>query len=250
MIAAMHKRTKISCKKLIQEAINNCPVPTIQNYIRRNYMRNTQQWALWACQHFPLLLQVTSTNPLESYHSELKRKTSSLHGLIGAIHNIVAIDCKKQSDSKSATFDFHVKKVSAYGVEKDIIKEIHKFPLPFQHLLIKEACAIMDRLEKGKGAPGLTSLDCHCLFHNRYLLPCKHIFHEHMYGDVKLLTTDVWRMFQKIFEESGFEVYEHRELVIEFVQTEQQKKAKSRKLTVFELTERVCDRYWSVEEGY
>ncbi|PKC03132.1 hypothetical protein RhiirA5_503625 [Rhizophagus irregularis] len=227
MIAAMHKRTKISCKKLIQEAINNCPVPTIQNYIRRNYMRNTQQWALWACQHFPLLLQVTSTNPLESYHSELKRKTSSLHGLIGAIHNIVAIDCKKQSDSKSATFDFHVKKVSAY-----------------------EACAIMDRLEKGKGAPGLTSLDCHCLFHNRYLLPCKHIFHEHMYGDVKLLTTDVWRMFQKIFEESGFEVYEHRELVIEFVQTEQQKKAKSRKLTVFELTERVCDRYWSVEEGY
>jgi hypothetical protein len=156
---------------------------------------------------------------------------------------------KKQSDSKSAAFDFRVKKVSAYGVEKDIIEEIQKFPLPFQHLLIKEACAVMDRLEKGKGAPGLTSLDCHCLFRNRYLLPCKHIFHEHMYGDVKLLTTDVWRMFQKIFEESGFEVYEHRELVIEFVQTEQQKKAESRKLTVFELTERVRDRYWSVEEG-
>ncbi|CAB5200016.1 unnamed protein product [Rhizophagus irregularis] len=161
----------------------------------------------------------------------------------------VAIDCKKQSDSKSAAFDFRVKKVSAYGVEKDIIEEIHKFPLPFQHLLIKEACAVMDRLEKGKGAPGLTSLDCHYLFRNRYLLPCKHIFHEHMYGDVKLLTTDVWRIFQKIFEESGFEVYEHRELVIEFVQTEQQKKAESRKLTVFELTERVRDRYWSVEEG-
>ncbi|PKY34821.1 hypothetical protein RhiirB3_476066 [Rhizophagus irregularis] len=80
---AMHKRTRIGCEKLTQEAINNCPVPTIQNYIRRNYMRNTQQWALWACQHSPLLLQVTSTNPLESYHSELKRKTSSLHGLIG-----------------------------------------------------------------------------------------------------------------------------------------------------------------------
>jgi hypothetical protein len=66
---------------------------------------------------------------------------------------------------------------------------------------------------------------------------------------VKLLTTDIWRMFQKIFEESRFEVYEHRELVIEFIQTEQQKKAKSRKLTVFELTERVYDKYWSVEEG-
>jgi hypothetical protein len=70
-----------------------------------------------------------------------------------------------------------------------------------------------------------------------------------MYGDMKLLTTDVWRIFQKIFEESGFEVYEHHELVIEFIQTEQQKKAESWKLTVFELTERVCDRYWSVEKG-
>src|SRR5207245_1188156 len=55
----------------------------IQNYIKRNYMKNTQQWALWARQHSPLLLQVTTTNPLESYHSELKRLTSSLHGLIG-----------------------------------------------------------------------------------------------------------------------------------------------------------------------
>jgi hypothetical protein len=46
MIAAMHKRTKIGCEKLIQNAINNCKVPTIQNYIRRNYMKNIQQWAL------------------------------------------------------------------------------------------------------------------------------------------------------------------------------------------------------------
>ncbi|RIA89649.1 hypothetical protein C1645_738467 [Glomus cerebriforme] len=120
----------------------------------------------------------------------------------------------------NANFDFCVKKVLAYGVEKDIIKEIHKFPLPFQYLLIKEACAVMDRLEKGKGIPGLTSLDCRCSFCNQYLLLCKHIFHEHLYGNVKLLTTDVWRMFQNIFEESGYEVYEHRELVIEFVQTE------------------------------
>jgi hypothetical protein len=74
MIVAMHKRTKIGCEKLIQDVINNCTVPTIQNYIRRNYMKNTQQWALWARQHSPLLLQVTFTNPLESYRNELKEQ--------------------------------------------------------------------------------------------------------------------------------------------------------------------------------
>ncbi|CAB5203214.1 unnamed protein product [Rhizophagus irregularis] len=44
MNAAMHKRTKIGCEKLVQDAINDCPVPAIQNYIKRNFMKNTQQW--------------------------------------------------------------------------------------------------------------------------------------------------------------------------------------------------------------
>src|SRR3954451_16386067 len=86
MIAAMHKRTKISCEQLVQDAINKCPILTIQNYIKRNYAKNTQQWVLWARQHSPLLLQVSSTNSLESYHSELKRSMFSLHGLIGMSH--------------------------------------------------------------------------------------------------------------------------------------------------------------------
>ena len=106
----------------------------------------------------------------------------------------------------------------------------------------------MDRIEEGKSAPGLTTLECYYLFRNWYLLPCKHIFHEHMYRDMKLLTTDTWRMFQGMFEENSFEVYKSHELMIEFVQIEQQKEAENWRLTVAELTERVCDKYWRVEE--
>ncbi|CAG8820899.1 8940_t:CDS:2, partial [Cetraspora pellucida] len=220
MIVAMHKRTKVGCENFVQDAISRCSVPAIKNYIKRNYMNNTQQWGLWARQHSPLLLQVTSTNPLESFHSELKKITSSLHGLIA----------------------------SAYGVDNDIMEEIHKFPFPFQNLLIREACSVINRLEKGKGTPGLTSLDCHCLFYNRYLLPCKHIFHENMYGN-KLLTAEVWKRFQEMFEESGFEVYESQGSFVEYVQTEQQKGAENRRVSVVELTERIRDRYWHVEES-
>ncbi|GES94235.1 hypothetical protein GLOIN_2v1481403 [Rhizophagus clarus] len=120
--------------------------------------------SLWTRQHFPLLLQVTLTNSIESFYSELKKVTSSLYGLIGAIHGIVNIDCKKRSKAKSASFDFRIKKVSAYSVDNDILEEIQKFPFPFQQLIIKEACAVMNHLEKGKGVPGLMSLDCSCLF--------------------------------------------------------------------------------------
>ncbi|CAG8784828.1 21427_t:CDS:1, partial [Gigaspora rosea] len=52
-------------------------------YISRNYQKNSRQWSLWARQHSPLLLQITSTNPLESYYSEIKAKVSVQYGLIG-----------------------------------------------------------------------------------------------------------------------------------------------------------------------
>ena len=83
MILAMHKKMRIGCEQLIQEAIQFSPVSTISNYIKRNYMKNTHQWTLWTCQYSSFLLQVTFTNALESYYSELKRLTCHKHELIG-----------------------------------------------------------------------------------------------------------------------------------------------------------------------
>ncbi|CAB4484293.1 unnamed protein product [Rhizophagus irregularis] len=146
-----------------------------------------------------------------SDHSNIEAKSikKTFPGMAaGAAHKVVNVE--------SASFDFRIKKISAYGVDVDILEKIQKFPFPFQQLIIREACAVMNRLEKGKSTPGLTSLDCFCLFCHQYLLPYKHIFHEHMYGN-KLLTTNVWQMFCKIFEESGFKVYESRESFIEYV---------------------------------
>ncbi|KAF8907093.1 hypothetical protein BGZ58_006224, partial [Dissophora ornata] len=82
MMQAMHKRTRIGCEKLIQEAIEKCPVAEVAKYIKRNYSKDTHKWALWSRQGSLLLLQVTTTNPLESYHSELKRVSSRIHGLV------------------------------------------------------------------------------------------------------------------------------------------------------------------------
>ena len=83
---------------------------------------------------------------------------------LGAIQHIVDVDYKMRSDSERAAFDFRTKKISIYDVEGDIIKEIHKFPFPFQRLIVKEACAVMNRIEKGKSALSLTSLECYYLF--------------------------------------------------------------------------------------
>ncbi|CAB4385800.1 unnamed protein product [Rhizophagus irregularis] len=150
---------------------------------------------------FSAFLQVISTNSLKSFHSELKKMTSLSYGLINAIHKVINVDCKKRSEAKSASFDFCIKKISAYGVDIDILEKIQKFPFPFQQLIIREACAVMNRLKKGKSTL-----------------------------------------------ESGFEVYESQESFIKYVQTEQQKNAENQKIAVGELTERMYNRYWHVEE--
>ena len=51
MIQAMHKRTKIGCEMLVQKSINESALSAIKRYISRYYLKNTHQWALWACQH-------------------------------------------------------------------------------------------------------------------------------------------------------------------------------------------------------
>ena len=91
MILAMHRQTRAGCEENIQQAINLAPTLTVKNYIIKNYANNSEKWALWARQHSPLLLQVTTTNAIESYHSELKSTTSSSHGLIGMFQFIIFI---------------------------------------------------------------------------------------------------------------------------------------------------------------
>ena len=83
MILAMHKRTKAGCDELVRQVIALCDVEYMRRYIDRNWTNNTEKWAIHARTHSPLLLQVTTTNALESYHSELKTRTSASYGLIG-----------------------------------------------------------------------------------------------------------------------------------------------------------------------
>jgi hypothetical protein len=174
-----------------------------------------------------------------------------LANLLGACYKILELDDKKRVDSEKAAFNFCQKRISVTNLNDEILKEVHKFPYPIQKLIVGEAMAMSARIEKGKPPPNLEMPECHCIFFRRYLLPCKHMFHQHLFGcnPGELLTTNVWEGFQMAFMEAGLEVYESRELVEvpEPVQTLAEKDAEARRLQVNELMERVRDKYWIVE---
>ncbi|RIB12096.1 hypothetical protein C2G38_2201621 [Gigaspora rosea] len=157
---------------------------------------------------------------------------------------------KKKADSDYVAFEFRIKKIFAIGISDEILNEIHKFPFPVQEMIVDEFRAFEGRVKKGKISPGLTFLMCDCLFFRQYLLPCRHIFHEHLYGATQLLTSNAWRNFQQIFDEARFEIYMNHELVDVIMpeRTEAERAAENRHLAINELMERACDAYWKVEE--
>lgn len=166
---------------------------------------------------------------------------------IGACKKIINLDNKKNQDAQRAEYNFRTRKLSVAAVDDAVLTEIHKFPFPIQRLLADEALAVLARLEKGKGPPGLIEAECHCRFFQHYLIPCRHIFHEHFYGITKLLTDHAWQQFRDIFAEAGYSVYERREMVeIPEFETEEQRQAENLRLEMNELTERFRDSFWRI----
>jgi len=117
-----------------------------------------------------------------------------------------------------------------------------------QKLIGNEAQAVLSRLEKEKSLLGLTSVECDYCFYNYYLLPCRYIFHEDMYGR-KLLIADRWADFQQLFAESDFEIYESRERVEILEHKGEEQQTNIRHTRFNELVERLQDCYWRVEEA-
>ncbi len=163
---------------------------------------------------------------------------------VGAAYKIISVDKKKQAASDKAAFAFRTSKLSLSGVPDETLSEIQKFPLPVQQLIGDETLAVTRRLEKGKPSPGLETAACYCRFFTRYLVPCRHIFHEDWYEVNKLLTEEKWTAFQRMFAESGFEIYQSRERVEVLAAEEIDHEAHQHQGRFNELLERLRDRYW------
>lgn len=168
---------------------------------------------------------------------------------IGACIKIDEVDNKKECQRKRAEADFRTKRISVMDLPETVLEQVHLFPFPIQELIIGEAHEMSARIQKGKAPPELTLPECDCLFFSRYLLPCRHILHAHIFGTdppEKLITIQHWREFQHMFDETGLDVYRSRELVEvpARMETEEEKKEMMYRLKANALLENVRNGFW------
>ena len=147
---------------------------------------------MYARQHSPLLLQVTTTNACEAWHRKLKSGAGlskgqvASHGIYGMILNIM--DAVNDVDNRTAVAKSYFQNRKLVVCTKQY-PEICQLPVHIQKLLAGELDAVAEHIAKGKEVPiGFDeNLRCHCKFYRQYLLLCRHIFH--LDTEVKVLTT-------------------------------------------------------------
>ena len=247
MMQAMNKRTEFGCRQHVLKAIDMAPSDQIKDYIRKNWLGRISEWALYKRQHSPTLLQVTSTNPLESYHNQLKQYIGG-NGLrlpfVGLARYVIQVQTLRERDFEMAKIHFRTKSLS---ITKDY-QQLKKLPYPLQQLVATEHAKVEDRILNGKEIPMLEALDCHCTFFKRYFLPCKHMFHKDMCGPEKLLTDDALNSLVEDFEEGGFDVFEKRASVtVVETSTEHPCWKIKGKAKVYEYLEMIRNRYFEIE---
>ena len=68
-----YQKTEGGCVEDINSAINVAPNEATKQYIVNEWLKDRFSWAMFARQHSPILLQVTTTNAVEAWHKQIKQ---------------------------------------------------------------------------------------------------------------------------------------------------------------------------------
>ncbi|KAK9233788.1 hypothetical protein V1525DRAFT_422843 [Lipomyces kononenkoae] len=131
---------RIRCELWSAElAIRAAPSEEIKNYTIREWRNTKSMGAMFARQHSPVLLQVSTTNPVEAFHRRIKFSVSSRtkktkFGFLGLVSHLHMIGTKIDEDARRSEENFRSRHLKA--VENFL--ELRSFPVPIQKLLIGE----------------------------------------------------------------------------------------------------------------
>ncbi|SLM33896.1 MULE transposase domain, partial [Lasallia pustulata] len=207
MAALYNRKTKPGCEESIQAAINVAPRHR-QSYVEKEWWETRVEWANYARCHSAILLQVPSTNPVESWHASLKlgvKKEMTQWSLLGSIERLANTAAQWDRKAERSEADFR----SLHLSDTTFFPGMRKLPYPVQQLVLGQLQRGNELLAEGADPLPLgDELECDCLFFRQYQLPCAHMWqHEHTFGGV-LEEEEVWDRFAFMFEDCGFEIYE------------------------------------------
>lgn len=135
--ALYNQQTRQGCEQSLKTAIDAAPFARLREYIRKEWVETAPAWAHYARCHSHVILQVTTTNALESWHSTLKHGikqpmlTWSLCGIVQHVAN-VALGYKKRAKKAASKW------MSGRYSDSTLYPGLCKLPGPLQLLTLRE----------------------------------------------------------------------------------------------------------------
>jgi len=109
-------------------------------YIYNEWKLTRAKWAFYPRSHVPLLIQIATTNLVESWHNSLKnpsqaaKKTQAIFSLLGCVMTVNETTLQWDARAEQQRKDFRSRNLS----ESQRYKMLKKFPFPVQKLLLQE----------------------------------------------------------------------------------------------------------------
>lgn len=208
--ALYNRKTRPGCEESMQAAIQAASTDAMRKYLKKEWETTMNQWANYARCHSALLLQVSSTNIVESWHSALKRDVKlamTKWSLLGCVRHVANISYQWSRKAAKAEAEFRTKHLS----DTIFWEGMKQLPYPVQQLCIEQSNKGSQLLERGAKVRELNEdVSCDCVFYRAYHLPCEHMWYqEHLVGSV--LTDALWERCAFMFADCGFEIYEGME---------------------------------------
>ncbi|KAE8154770.1 hypothetical protein BDV25DRAFT_81869 [Aspergillus avenaceus] len=202
---------------------------------------------MYARQHSSLLLQIRTTNALESWHHSLKNggsRNMSSWSLCGIIDRVLETYNQWFERAKNCQMEFR----SHYITDFCGYPILKRFPYPVQKLILEELKLTQDIEEETLYLELDDNPSCHCLFFRKWQLPCRHILrHEQLFGNI--LTPEYWDTWHSKWEESGFELYEEsKDIDVKMTLEQEFAIAAAQKLAIREVLDKIMDRFYEIQE--
>ena len=175
MINAYYAKTKLTFDDFIKKAYKEAKNNQERSYVKK-YMRNSEKWGLYRRTHSPLLLQIKTTNAIESYHAQIKMRCEKTDSFLASMKKLDKVFKGKLNQQFKAKTDEKYKQLT----EAQAYPELELFPMAFQVLIRNQFNIAVSNLESGEiskyQVSGAESPVCPCPFYQQYFLPCSHMF--------------------------------------------------------------------------
>ena len=148
--ALYYRFSEQGCLDEIHEAIAKAP-ESKKEYIRQQWLDTRRLWAYYARQHSCLLLQVPTTNSLESWHHSLKIHADGKGAMLrfslsGVAKHVLKIGDQWELRDQQTAVNFRTQQ----SAECSIYPHLADFPGPIQKLMVGQLKKAMEAQDEGE----------------------------------------------------------------------------------------------------